>query len=94
MDEKRVFRMKRSEIRPYLVKLGFNLDFLEQYDKSPIVLDPTTNLVKVSYGPMNVKGIRTNDVEYSMIKHKHWNCDWIIIEPDPTPVYEIRREEE
>ena len=95
----RVIELFRHEVKPHLAKLQFNdeflfnEDFLNKYD-SCCINDKKNNLVRVRYGPAGIDVIETNDIEYAMKKNRHWNCDWIIIKPDPTPVYEIRRVEE
>lgn len=86
-----ILNLKRSEIKPYLQKLGFSNNFFEEYDKSKIVHDPETNLVHVwtDKGVTKVQGFRSPNFEHTMNALKTWNSTWIKIKEEEHKIREI-----
>lgn len=74
-----ITELKRSEVKDYLVE-NTQLDLEEVILKlhhEYLLKDTTINLIRIR--PNGLDGIRTNDYKLAMTKHKHWNCNWIII---------------
>ncbi len=68
--------MTRQQFQEYLRKLGFNLDFIEDF--MPMIKDPTINLVQIRFGkPSGCTGYRTNNIEYCMEKYIKALTEWV-----------------
>lgn len=73
--------MSRPQLKEYLRKLGFTLDFIDEF--MIMLKDPTINAVQIRFGqPSGCTGYRTNNIEYCMKQYIKALTEWIVLKAE------------